>query len=109
MNTYDQLKAAVAQQVLPRGKAIGIAWQGSGDSHSLSGMKWEVFSPFFKTYPTSPWYDHGCATFMSFNEEGKDWREKKAKALTRAFAWAKKHYGITEWERNGSGDYVPKP
>ena len=40
---------------------------------------------------------------------GCDYRELDRLTLEKAKQWCAEKYGITEWEKNRMGDYVPKP
>lgn len=92
-NTYDQLRQAVHKNIIPVGQAVAIS-RGDGC--------WQVESPYFKTDEKAAWYNYGRKTFLYGN------RAKSKEQFEAAKMWAQETYGITEWQRNTSRDYVPK-
>lgn len=102
INTYDQLKAAVADGVIPENRAVAVSYHACARGRLGYGdcSKAMVFSPFFQVNPKAHWRDQGAMTFIVM---GRNWREY----IETAKRWASKRFGITEWARNRMGDYVP--
>jgi hypothetical protein len=66
---------------------------------------WQVIHLDEKSNPDAHWRDHGHKTFNVFDPGVKG---EKAKYLEEAKAFAKKKYGIKEWERCPWGDWLPE-
>lgn len=97
-NTHDQLLAAVVAKTIKSSQAVAVSYHGGGGRGQFSrAVAW---SPCFKTDPKSHWSDHGAKSFLHF---GVTWRE----CVEQAKAWAGEKYGIGEWARNRTGDWVP--
>ena len=99
INTYDQLKAAVASGILSKEKAVAVVYypRPSGRMGIAQCDKSQVYSPFFKTDPNAAWYDYGHKTFTG----------NRASSFEKAKAWASETYGITEWKPNANRSHVP--
>lgn len=91
INTYNQIDEG----------DVFIAYQPEGPL--VNGRCWYVVGKGFKTDPDSPWYAHGHKSFP-LKGDGRGWRGDPA--LDEAKAWAGEHYGITNWRKNGLGDYI---
>lgn len=101
VNTWSQLKAAVAEGTIPKRQAVAVSYHAKPPGRLGYARPFEalVWSPF-AVYPTSDRRDHGAKAFIP---HGHDWRA----AVEGAKQWAGAKYGITEWARNRMGDYVP--
>lgn len=99
INTYDQLKAAVASGLLPKEKAVAVTYyrRPSGRMGIAQCDKSQVLSPFFKTDPNPSWYNYGHKTFSG----------SRAHSFSIAKAWASETYGITDWKPNAMRCHVP--
>ena len=103
INTHDQLVRAREAGL----SDVGILTrhvQGPRDSWRDG---WKVYRPGYNIGDVSNrWdWDYGCRVF-SRREWSGGWRKEDAQALEAAKVWASKRYGITEWARNKSGDWV---
>jgi hypothetical protein len=100
INAYDQLRVAVETGLITKEQAVGIGYRPRPPGR----MGWcqvnhtVVYSPFFKTNPSSAWYDHGNKTFSG----------NRAESFPKAKEWASRTYGITEWKPNAMRDHVPR-
>lgn len=95
VNTWDQLQAAVAAELLPKAHAFAISYTAPARHVVIAGMS--IWSPFIKTDPNSAWYAHGRKTFDSNREKG----------TAEAIAWAADRGYRGPWKRNAMLDWVP--
>lgn len=100
INTYEQLTEAVQQGIVEQNKAVYLSHYTS-TGRDPTPSRWILHSPFFKTNPNKGhWMDYGN---LSFSSNGK-----YRKALAEAQLYCKEKFGITEWGRNSTGDYVAR-
>lgn len=105
INTYDQMREAVRQGIIPETQAVWLTYLPYVARMS-GGSQWYVRAITFKTNPKvkgkyyAHWSDGGDMAFLVYNES---WQE----VLVKAKEWCREKYGITEWSRNRMRDYVP--
>ena len=87
-NTFDQAPDDVPVIVYRRAEG--------GRSHTVN--RCVVWMRNKKINPSGAWYDSGNKVFVG----------KRIKSLPLAQAWCAEHYGVTEWQRNGDGQWLPE-
>lgn len=65
---------------------------------------WAVHRVGYKTDPNAAWYAYGNKTFSLVG--GESHKERKAKTLEVAKAWASEKYGIKEWAKDPFGNWM---
>lgn len=98
VNTWEQLKAAVAAKLLPKEHALAISIGQHGEAL--------VWSPFFKTNPKdAAWYHHKNKAFFGRGSAN----ERRRSAIAEAIDWARKTYGYAgAFVGNALRDQVPE-
>lgn len=104
INTYDQMREAVRQGIIPEAQAVWLTYIPY-TARMSGGSKWYVRGLTFKTDPKAQgrhahWSDNGDKSFLVYN---KPWQE----VLVEVKEWCYEKYGITKWSRNRMRDYVP--
>lgn len=99
MNTYEQLRRAVAAGLISKQQAVAISYapRPEGRMGICHINKSVVWSPFFKTDPNAHWMDYGNKSFSG----------NRAGSFPKAKEWASKTYGIASWKPNRMRDHVP--
>lgn len=96
VNTFDQLKAAVAAKIIPKKHALALS---RGEHGTVI-----VWSPFFKTDLKAAWYHHEQKAFFG---DGVG-HARHANGNKKAAAWVRTKYGYAGgWKRNAIQDLVP--
>ena len=110
INTYDQLRHWKEAGIVG---PIGISPAQMPKCSSSGGTYrngWHVFHVGKKLDPDAHFLHNGQKHFARWQVKCiGTWREEEAAVLVLAQAWCKEQFGITEWERNRMGDYVPAP
>lgn len=98
---WKALGVSNSHNIAERGTKVYVSYRPGDWGRGSQSPAWQVIKIGYQTDPKGHWRDNGHMTFSIWG------RAEKPVRLKEALAWARKKFGIKEWERDPWGDWHP--